>query len=161
MPLRSLALNGKEQSVVVGCAAVVDLSDVCVLVFDGWVGTIQQIQPAALICVRRCGARIVGHSIDRARTKSEKHRKIDLLNGPQVNRVASDIARRHKPILTDLSLQAQIPLVDLNVRRVRIDINNVVEVRPWRALVNVRPGGSRGMDRHPESSPTDCRSSRC
>jgi enhancing lycopene biosynthesis protein 2 len=40
----SLALNGKEHSVIVGCAAVVDLSDIRVLVFDGWVGTIQKIQ---------------------------------------------------------------------------------------------------------------------
>ena len=139
----SLALNRQQHAVVVPGAAVINLSNVSVLVQDGWIVRILQIENTPVVGIRGRGANRIVDAGERAWTEAQIDREINLLNRPQVNRVASDIARRQKPIFADLSLQAEVPLVNLDVCRFRIDIHNAVEVRPRGVRADMGSGRTR------------------
>src|SRR5262249_49927217 len=80
-----------------------------------------QAQDSALLRVRLSGARVVRRSGERAGSETEKHSLVDRVDGPEVSRVAAHIASRHKPVRSNLSLNAEIPLRHL--RRFQIRTN--------------------------------------
>src|SRR5438093_9258437 len=73
---------------------------------------ILQAEPAALvqISIRRT-SRLINTAQNTGR-QAQEHAWIARPLDPHMNRVVSEISRRQKPIGADLSLQAQVPLVN-------------------------------------------------
>src|SRR3989441_5489610 len=68
-----------------------------------------QIEPPASIVIGRCRTRCILHTAKSAWFQSQKNRGIQLLEGPHVRRFRSEVVRRYEPLVTDLSLEAEIP----------------------------------------------------
>src|SRR5262245_18386701 len=79
---------------------------------------ILEAEPPALVRVGGRRARRIAHTRKRARSQTQEHGRIDLLNGPQMNAAGSEITCRRQPVCADLLLNIEVPLSDLHVRRV-------------------------------------------
>src|SRR5262249_37532878 len=87
-------------------------------------------EPAALIDVSSCRTGGILHSVERARTQSKKYRSIDRTRRPHMSGRVAEIARRYKPVRTDLSLNAEVPLSDPHIRTVIIRRREAAELQP-------------------------------
>src|SRR5256712_69177 len=105
-------LDRNEQSVIAGVAFSGYPGDITII-FS--VLRICQIEPPALVIIRCCGTCRIWHSGDGARTQSHENSRIHLFEGPHMRRFGSQVARRYKPVITDLSLEAEIPLRHFHV----------------------------------------------
>ena|SRR5437667_4674078 len=91
---------------IVGYAAGVDLfNDTEILTVLRFL----QRKFAPLIRVRRRGTRVIRHSVERARAGTEINGGILLYQLPNVNDPCSQVTRRQKPVLSQLSLDTEIP----------------------------------------------------
>jgi hypothetical protein len=109
------ALNRKNQPVVIGGAARVYLVHITEILSGR---RILQHETPALIGDARRRACAVTHAVECAGACSKKDGGIDMFRPPEVGRVASDIVRRHKPVRSDLALDAQTLLRDCGVREI-------------------------------------------
>src|SRR5438046_2139309 len=92
---RGAPLSGKEQAVIFGIAARIDRRHVAVvLALDG----VLEEQLTALVGIRCRRASRVLNAGNCARPGSQEDRGIALLRGPYVDRVRTEISRRHHPI---------------------------------------------------------------
>src|SRR5262245_56396346 len=96
-------LKREQQPVVVSCAAVVLRTNAPVVLAFLW---ILQIKAAALVRVAVTGANSVADAVYCARAESKEYRWIQLIAGHQVGRAAADVARRHQPVGSKLTLKA-------------------------------------------------------
>ena len=69
--------------------------------------------PGIVIVARRTWS--VGHSVDNASRFGLDDDGIDIRTRPQVDCGRAEIVRRRQPIGSDLSLKAEVPLVDVRI----------------------------------------------
>ena len=83
-------------------------------------------EQAARIRVTERGARVIAHTVDGTRAAGNVHGRIEGLIAPQMNHVASQIARGDEPVLPDLPLNAEIPRISrrcpLVITRIRREV---------------------------------------
>ena len=77
------------------------------------VGVLQE-QLSSLRRIRGRGTRTRGFASDQATAAGQIDRRIALTDVQQVNHATADIIRRYQPVGRDLSLDAEIPLIDID-----------------------------------------------
>src|SRR5262249_33598123 len=127
-------------SVIAACATRINSRQTSVILADC---RIFQNQPASLVGVAVRRARVVRHAVQGAWTARNVDGGIERLRGPEMNGVVSQITRRYEPIGADLSLEAEIPLLNLHVRSVVIQCCSEGVKRPWRITADVSSEWSR------------------
>ena len=104
-------LRCNQQPVITHRSARVQIDDVAVIL--PLVGVLKEQLPS-LGCIRGCGTRTIRPAGDHATAAGQVNGRIALTDVQQVNNAVANIIRGYQPVSTNLSLDTEIPLIDVD-----------------------------------------------